>query len=113
MPDWVVEQGRGCPQRTRQGHQGQPVLVLGIAYKKNVDDTRESPSVAMMELLRSKGAAVEYSDPHVPVFPKMREHHFALQSAPLTPDSVASYDLLLWRPITQLSIMRCSASTPN
>jgi UDP-N-acetyl-D-glucosamine dehydrogenase len=56
---------------------------------------RESPSVELMEILRNKGAEVAYSDPHVPAFPKMREHHFDLKSVMLTADSIASYDLLL------------------
>ena len=69
--------------------------MLGIAYKKNIDDMRESPAAMLMELLREGGAAVEYSDPHVPAFPKMREHRFELKSVALTPASVASYDALL------------------
>jgi UDP-N-acetyl-D-glucosamine dehydrogenase len=95
MPEWVLSKIGDALNERGKSVKGSRVLVLGIAYKKNIDDTRESPSVAMMELLRSKGAEVEYSDPHVPVFPKMREHHFDLQSVPLTPDSVAGYDLLL------------------
>ena len=71
------------------------ILVLGIAYKKNVDDMRESPAVEIMELLEAKGAIVAYSDPHVPVFPKMREHHFKLSSEPLTAESLASFDAVV------------------
>jgi len=69
--------------------------VLGIAYKKNVDDMRESPAVEMMELLVRQGAIVDYCDPHVPVFPKMREYRFDLQSVDLTPENIASYDVVL------------------
>ena len=71
------------------------MLVLGIAYKKNVDDMRESPAVELMELLVRRGAQVEYSDPHVPVFPPMRQHHFDLKSVPLTPESIGACDLVL------------------
>lgn len=71
------------------------ILVLGISYKKNVDDMRESPSVEVMELIRDKGAAVAYSDPHVPVFPKMRAHTFDLSSVKLTAESLASYDAVV------------------
>ncbi|MCK9237710.1 MAG: nucleotide sugar dehydrogenase [Thiopseudomonas sp.] len=71
------------------------VLVLGISYKKNVDDMRESPSVEVMELIRDKGAEVAYSDPHVPVFPKMRAHKFDLTSVELTAESLASYDAVV------------------
>ncbi len=74
---------------------GSKVLILGIAYKKNVDDMRESPSVEIMEMLEAKGATVAYSDPHVPVFPKMREHHFDLSSVELTADSLASFDAIV------------------
>jgi len=69
--------------------------VLGIAYKKNVDDPRESPCVILMEKLRDLGAEIAYSDPHLPVFPKMREHRFDLCSVELTPDSLAAYDCVI------------------
>ncbi len=71
------------------------ILVLGIAYKKNVDDMRESPSVEIMELLEDKGALVSYSDPHVPIFPKMREHNFELNSEPLTPENITTFDAVV------------------
>jgi UDP-N-acetyl-D-glucosamine dehydrogenase len=95
MPHWVIGKlADALNQRTRS-IRGSRVLVLGIAYKKNVEDMRESPSVELMEILRDKGAIVAYSDPHVPVFPTMREHHFDLESVELTPESIASYDVLL------------------
>ncbi len=95
MPHWVVSKlGDALNDRSRS-IKGSRVLVLGIAYKKDVDDMRESPSVELMEILRDKGAEVAYSDPHVPVFPKMREHHFDLKSVPLTAESIAAYDVLL------------------
>ena len=68
---------------------------MGIAYKKDVDDMRESPSVELMELLTERGAQIAYSDPHVPVFPRMREHSFDLRSIALEPDSIAVYDVVL------------------
>jgi UDP-N-acetyl-D-glucosamine dehydrogenase len=71
------------------------VLVLGIAYKKDVDDMRESPSVKLMEILRDKGAEVSYSDPHVPVFPKMREHRFDLGSTSINAETLAAMDCVL------------------
>ena len=74
---------------------GSKILVLGIAYKKNIDDARESPAIKIMELLRSKGASVAYSDPHIPKFPKMRDHHFALSSVELTAESIAGFDGVL------------------
>ena len=56
---------------------------------------RESPSVLLMEKLRELGAEISYSDPHIPVFPKMREHQFNLDSIPLNPENIAEYDCLL------------------
>ena len=95
MPGWVIGKLAGALAARGGRIAGSRVLVLGIAYKKNIDDMRESPAVKLMELLREGGATVEYSDPHLPVFPKMREHRFELESVPLTPASVASYDALL------------------
>jgi UDP-N-acetyl-D-glucosamine dehydrogenase len=71
------------------------VLVLGIAYKKNVDDTRESPAVEIMEILRRRGAEVAYADPFVPKFPKMREHRFDLESVVLDEKNLKSWDCVL------------------
>ena len=95
MPAWVVHKvGEALNERERS-IKGSKILVLGIAYKKNVDDMRESPAVELMELLQSKGAHISYSDPWVPVFPRMREHYFDLESVTLTPESIGSYDLVL------------------
>ena len=95
MPDYVVSKVAAALNERKKAINGSKILVLGIAYKKNVDDMRESPSVFLMEKLRDLGADVSYSDPHVPVFPKMREHHFDLASVALTAEAVASYDCVL------------------
>ena len=95
MPKWVASKLGDALNDREKCIKGSRILVLGIAYKKNVDDMRESPSVALMELLQAKGALISYSDPWVPIFPKMREHHFDLISVPLTPESIASYDVVL------------------
>lgn len=95
MPQWVVNKVASALNDRGRAIKGCKILVLGIAYKKNVDDMRESPAVKLMELLRDKGAEVDYSDPHVPVFPKTRHHYFALESVNLTRESIASYDVLL------------------
>lgn len=95
MPEYVVGKVTKALNDRFRALNGSRILVLGIAYKKNVDDMRESPAVEVMELLRSTGAEVAYSDPHVPVFPKMREHHFDLASVALTPQAVASYDAVV------------------
>ena len=95
MPEYVVNKTALALNDRQRSIKGSKVLVLGIAYKKNVDDMRESPSVEVMELLRGLGAEISYSDPHVPVFPKMREHKFDLKSVPLTAESIASYDCVV------------------
>ncbi len=95
MPEWVIGKVMEALNQRGRALKGSKVLVLGIAYKKNVDDMRESPAVELMELLVKRGAAVEYSDPHVPVFPKMREHKFDLKSVPLAPERIAGFDLVL------------------
>jgi UDP-N-acetyl-D-glucosamine dehydrogenase len=95
MPYYVIE-------RTVQGlnDQGRPItgakiLVVGLAYKKDVDDLRESPSLKLIDLLLKRGARVDYHDPHIPVMPRTRRHDFNLRSVPLTPENLASYDAVL------------------
>ncbi|WP_312197194.1 nucleotide sugar dehydrogenase [Stutzerimonas chloritidismutans] len=95
MPDYVVSKLAAALNQRKKSVNGSRILVLGIAYKKNVDDMRESPSVFIMERLRDLGADVQYSDSHVPVFPRMREHHFDLSSVKLTAESIASFDAVL------------------
>ncbi|MFB7375767.1 nucleotide sugar dehydrogenase, partial [Streptomyces sp. NPDC056222] len=95
MPDYVISKTLLALNLRRKAINGSRVLVLGIAYKKNVDDMRESPSVVLMEKLRDLGAEVSYSDPHIPVFPKMREHQFELSSVDITADTLSSYDCVL------------------
>lgn len=95
MPDYVVAKITSALNAAKKAINGSRILVLGIAYKKNVDDMRESPSVILMEKLSDLGAKVAYSDPHIPVFPKMREHRFELSSVTLTPQSLADFDCVL------------------
>jgi len=95
MPEYVLNKLMDGLNDSGKALKGSRVLVLGIAYKKNVDDMRESPSVEIMELIEAKGGVVAYSDPHVLVFPKMREHHFKLNSEALTPENLASFDAVV------------------
>lgn len=95
MPEYVVNKLMDGLNQHQKSLNGSRVLILGIAYKKNVDDMRESPSVEIMELIRDKGAEVAYSDPHVAKFPKMREHSFDLTSTNLTPESIRSFDAVI------------------
>ncbi len=95
MPHWVVQKVTDALNEHGKAIKGSRILVLGLAYKKNIDDTRESPAVEIMSLLQDKGADVAYSDPHVPSFPQKRDYHFDLQSAELTDETIASYDCLV------------------
>jgi UDP-N-acetyl-D-glucosamine dehydrogenase len=95
MPDWVISKTADALNEQGKPIRGSRVLVLGLAYKKNVDDMRESPSIELINILISKGAAVEYSDPYVPVFPKLRKHNFDLNSVELSAESIAAYDCIV------------------
>ena len=95
MPQWVVGKVMDALNDRGKALKGSRILVLGLAYKKNIDDTRESPAVEIMDLLQAKGAHIDYSDPHVPTFPRKRDYHFDLQSVALTSESIASYDCLV------------------
>ncbi len=95
MPHWVVGKVADALNERGKAIKGSRILVLGLAYKKNIDDTRESPAVEIMDLLQAKGALIDYSDPHVPVFPRKRDYHFDLQSVQLTTDTIAGYDCLV------------------
>ncbi len=95
MPEWVVSKISDALNDRQKALKGSHILALGIAYKRDVDDMRESPSVFVMEHLRDRGALVAYSDPNVPEFPKMREHHFDLASVVLTPEVIANYDAVV------------------
>ena len=95
MPDYVVHKVADALNEHGKPIKGSRILVLGVAYKKNVDDMRESPSVHIMDMLRQKGAQVAYSDPYVPVFPRLRKFSFNLESQPLTPENIAFYDCIL------------------
>jgi UDP-N-acetyl-D-glucosamine dehydrogenase len=95
MPNWVLGKISNALNKLQKSIKGCNILVLGIAYKKNVDDMRESPAVELMELLQEQGATIAYSDPWVPVFPKMREHFFNLKSVELSPKIINHYDLIL------------------
>jgi len=95
MPEWVVDKTAAALNEHGKALKGSKLLVLGIAYKKNVDDTRESPAVEIMEILRERGAEVAYSDPFVPKFPRMREHRFDLASVALDAASLKGFDAVL------------------
>ena len=95
MPQYVVDKTVRTLNESGKSLKDAKVLALGIAYKRDVDDMRESPSIFVMELLRDWGADVHYSDPNLPVFPTMRQHNFDLSSVELNAETIASYDAVL------------------
>lgn len=98
MPRVVVDKMAGALDRAKgKGLNGSKVLVIGVAYKKNVDDTRESPSLVLIELLEQRGAACDFHDPHIDLIPQTREHASLAgrKSQPLSADGLAQYDIVL------------------
>ncbi|MGB0598542.1 MAG: nucleotide sugar dehydrogenase [Rubripirellula sp.] len=96
MPGYVVSRTAQFLNEMEKPIRGSKICMLGVAYKKDVDDPRESPSFELMELLLELGADLTYSDPHVPALPSMR--HFdlpAMDSESLTPDFLARQDAVL------------------
>ncbi len=95
MPHYVIERlGAALNSRGKAIH-GSRILVMGAAYKPNVDDCRESPSIELLEMLEERGARVSYNDPYVPHLPKMRAHEISLASQDLTPETLKAQDCVL------------------
>lgn len=95
MPHRVVDRVAGALNHDGKPLKGSRVLVLGAAYKPNVDDCRESPAVELMELLQGQGAVVAYNDPHVPFLPSLRGHALRIPSTPLDDQALQSADCVL------------------
>ncbi|MDD4018956.1 MAG: nucleotide sugar dehydrogenase [Kiritimatiellae bacterium] len=97
MPEQVVNRVAEALNTVKKALNGSKVLVLGLAYKANVDDDRESPSYVLMELLKQRGAEVGYYDPYVPVIKPTREHPqwAGTRSIGWGKETVASYDCVL------------------
>ena len=96
MPYHVVDAVAAALNEQQKSLKGSRVLMLGVAYKKDVDDLRESPSLRLLELLTERGAKVDYNDPYFPSLFKMRHYDFSnLRSTNITPERLASYDCVL------------------
>ncbi|MBN1514495.1 MAG: nucleotide sugar dehydrogenase [Phycisphaerae bacterium] len=95
MPEYVVTKVAEGLNRVRKSLNGSKVLVLGLAYKKDIDDLRESPSIALIELLKHHGAKVDYNDPYIPVTHRQREHNLGMRSKPLSATSLRRYDCVV------------------
>ena len=95
MPYYVIQRVMEALNSRKKSINGSKVLLLGMAYKKDVDDPRESPSFKLIELLREKGAEVIYNDPHIPTIPPVRRYSFSMDSVELTPETLAAVDCIL------------------
>ena len=95
MPGHIVDAiGEALNQRA-QCFKNSRILVLGVAYKKDIDDLRESPSLRIIELLQERGALVDYNDPYFPRLHKMRRYDFGLASVPLSSETLSQYEAVV------------------
>src|ERR1700751_3290612 len=96
MPYHVVNALAAALNRQKKSLNGSKLLILGVAYKKDVDDLRESPTLKILELLANRGAVLDYNDPYFPLLFKMRHYDFSnMRSVDLSPERLASYDCVL------------------
>jgi UDP-N-acetyl-D-glucosamine dehydrogenase len=96
MPYHVVNAVAGALNDRQKSIKGSKILLLGVAYKKDVDDLRESPSLKLLDLLTGRGAAIDYNDPYFPALHKMRHYDFSdKRSVELTPANLGAYDCVL------------------
>ncbi len=95
MPEYVIHRLSLALNDHKKPIRGSKILVLGLAYKKDVDDIRESPSIELIHMLKEHGALVDYNDPHVPRTHKGREHDLKMKSVALTPANLKKYDAVL------------------
>jgi UDP-N-acetyl-D-glucosamine dehydrogenase len=95
MPHYVIHRTMEALNNRKKSLKGSKVLILGLAYKPDIDDVRESPSLELIELLKERGARVDYNDPYVPATHKMREYDLKMTSKKLTAAMLKSYDVVL------------------
>lgn len=95
MPYYVVEKLQDALDRRGGNLSGGSILILGIAYKRDVDDMRESPALKIMDLLLKKNCRISYHDPWVPRIPKLREYDFSYESIPLNEENLKRHDAVV------------------
>jgi UDP-N-acetyl-D-glucosamine dehydrogenase len=96
MPQYVIDRLAEALNDQGKPIKGSKILILGVAYKKDVDDPRESPSFELIKLLQSRGANISYNDPFIPELPAMRHYNLPpLSSEKLSPELLASQDCVL------------------
>lgn len=92
MPYWVVQKIMEALNERGKSLKDSKILLLGAAYKKDIDDVRESPTLKLVEILKDFGAWVDYNDPYIPKMPKVRKYQFEMESISLTPENLKQYD---------------------
>lgn len=95
MPYYVVQRTVEALNEHGKVIQGAKILILGLAYKKDIDDVRESPSFKLIKILMDKNAQVDYNDPYIPVAPKIRKYKIEKNSVSLTAENLAQYDCVI------------------
>jgi UDP-N-acetyl-D-glucosamine dehydrogenase len=95
MPYWVVQKIGDALNAKKKSLNGSKILILGAAYKKDVDDVRESPTLKLIEILEDRGAKVDYNDPYIPKMPHVRKYRYEMKSVALTPANLRKYDAVL------------------
>ena len=95
MPEYVVQRTADALNERKKSLKGSRILILGLAYKPDIDDVRESPSLELIGLLRDKGAKLDYNDPYIPQTHKQRKYNLRMKSKPLTAKMLATYDAVL------------------
>lgn len=95
MPAKVVDKGLSILKENKKNIKMSKILLLGLAYKKDVDDMRESPAIKIMELFEKEGSEVSYSDPFIKSFPKLRNYKYEKESIKISPESLNQFDLVV------------------
>ncbi|HZW39001.1 MAG: nucleotide sugar dehydrogenase [Syntrophothermus sp.] len=95
MPYYVVERTSHLLNKNKKSLNGSKILILGAAYKKDIDDMRESPSLRLIELFGEQGVEVSYNDPYIPKLPKTRKYDFDMESVELTEANLKKFDVVL------------------
>jgi UDP-N-acetyl-D-glucosamine dehydrogenase len=95
MPYYVIQKTVDALNNNGKSLRGSRILILGLAYKRDVDDPRESPSFKLIELLEERGVIVDYNDPYIPKAPKMRRYKVEKDSVPLTKENLMRYDCVI------------------
>ena len=95
MPQWVIDKIIDALNSKQMSINKSKILILGIAYKKDVNDTRESPSLEIIKILKNLGSYVEYSDPYVPEILNLRKYKFKMKNIKISPTKISTYDAIV------------------